>query len=1443
MPIRDQAFLNDLERLKTLLIQISTASNVSSQSILELTNRMEQIRLGNPQRIQKIREFVTGITDIGISARLTAQQLRDLNRVAREVAAFGRVGQGGGGVTGLGRLNNITGLGAAGGFQTKEIGGREVPDFQKILGEPGVLGNIPGGARSLESVQTALKKYGTSLDKLTGVHIDQARGIVRWTAAVDGVPGAVNNATIVTNKWGGVLQSTQKQFRTFGSAIVRDVGEILKWGIAAAVVYAPVRALGDLMRQTTEIENKLADAQIALGSSAESLNLVWEDATIVARQLGVDVNGVIDGYVLAFRATGNIADPTERAAVATGLLRDSMLLAKLAGIEQALALDTLVGALRQTNTPLDEGVTLLDKWVAVSKVANVSIATLAESFAITSTAAENVGLSVDQLNGFIAAVGEVTTLSATESGNAVRAFISGIQTDKAEGQLRKFGISVKDVDGALRSFNDIFEDIVGRRDAGLLGDTDLAKIAEVVGGGARRGAQVNALLKNYGRVQELAAVSADANGDAADALAIKMNTLQSALKNLSNSFAELSRTVGTDGGFLDLIKLGVEGLTALADTLSNIVKLLGSATPALLTFTGAFALFRNSQKIQSFFNPFLNRAIIGGQQGQAVIGGITSGGVAVPSSFTGKPQPLTGVSGFLADRGLGRGTTFRDIVSGTGGQIAGGAGLGALFAIDDIFGDDQNLAKAGATIGASIIGILIGGPIGAVVGASMAQAFLQEVEVDIDSLRLTLRRAEEGTLGVSVELDAEDAAGLAEEVKAVLEQTFGILYTSTVLGTDITQPRNREIVANLAGVKDPDSLTRNQVRDLVERQILLAISGEELDFDFNRTGVSGFGKSIFATAIEAGEDNPELRKRAKEILKALEEALVTEAPDFGSVFIDLLAKNLSGIKPQISGSFSTELAERRQLVGRGQLGVRQLREFQDLRGTIENEINLVVTALGESLSGRLAEADIIALILDLEEEERDTLIDTANAYGRLTSAVEEWNEVQGEDIFILRERSLRLAEANRLQNQLAEDVELLSQGRTFRAFEEPDRLVIGADVTDEQIQEAIRKTRIAQQNLVNAATLDPIEAEKIKEGWGDLFLQIGEEFNKFTELFEDIDPSVARDIFKQEGLLDVGGGLSVQLPDITSSQFNEAFAANKGFYDSLVSTLRPLDEEDLGFIFKDNVATLAHADALVIQLILRDIKELNEDQLEGIFNIPEGVTALIPFTGNLFFSDQPIARDADFPNIIPAVENVESAIDLQTNVLGDNLLTLINLQEGRDAMLIEELRARDEPLSPGTPLEAVEELTRIDPRRGVGLGTPIDSRFGVGEESVLFPSEPSGFERWMQDTGLGPFLENLINTLAPSSIGRFQGAEEFNQQRDPRSITGTLGLENFGPTIREILETTLPQSIPVTINTRITNPVSIHIDGRLIQQAVQERSFQDLGSATRRAGALGYIQE
>jgi hypothetical protein len=1372
MAALDPALINDIARLRRMIDGLGSSSAVAAADVEKLTNTVNAIQLRGIVS-GSAKQFLDFLTQIGVRADISEKQLRELRAVALQVIPQGFFAQGGGrrgfGAAGVPPIGFQGGAGQRG----ENITAEGTPDFGRIFRDPANRQGIIGGERAVRNVEAALDKYGGKLKDLTAVQLEHGAGVVRWSAQLKGVPGVVTRATITTNRFGQVLGDTQRRFRSFGSAVARDIGEVLKWGIAVAIIYTPIRKLGDLMREATQIQAKLADVQVSLGQTTGNLNEIFSNASDISRELGVSLEGVIDGYVLAFRAAGNLTNPTERAAAATALLRDSMLLAKLSGLDQAIALDTLVGALRQTNRDLDQGVELIDKWVAISKVANVSIGTLAESFAITSTAAENVGVTIDTLNGIIAAVAEVTTLSATESGNAVRAFISGFQKDQSERELAAFGIAVRDVNGELRAFTSVIEDIIARKDIGLISDRELAKISEVIGGGARRGAQVNAFLENYARVQELAAVSANASGDAAEALAIKMDTLQSASQNLSNAFSELSRAIGDDGGFLEGATDTVQALTGLIDLLTGLVKVLGDATPALIAFSVAFIAFKRSARLQGLADAPILRGIGGA-------GGGLAGGIS-PFAYS-RQGVRGGIASFLARRTpLGGTTTFGSALSGiagVGGGALGGAGIGAISAALGGNLNRENAEEAGVQIAGGIFGALVGGPLGAIVGTTIAEAFFKGVVDKESDLKLLFSDIISGAFFEGPTAESIGAIP-AEEITSELTKLIAPLG-SELLGS--LRVQFARVVASASG----QEIAANPEDEF--EAILLTLASVAAGLE------TGAQADMIASFFKLDDLDPEVKEKIRLLVERAREEAVAEAEagkeDISSAFVLTQKEIADQFGGAALGVFQAERADLIGRVGRGQAGVRELRELQDLGQTFDNVVNQIFTGLSAGAGeAALSYEDAANIIIRASEEERNNFILLTNAVEESFNALAKLREGGAPAITIAQ----ATADLQKAQRNLETGVIGTGFGQRFKAFEQPAFIQIDPEATQEQLQKAVDVAREESRDLLETITPDEAEQAKVIQSWGELALLNAEIWEVGMKGIEEINREILEQVLEDMGLAaEEAAQISIQTPDITSAQFQAEAARRLPGINALIEQIRPLDEEDIGFIFKDNVTDILHADQLAIQLLLRDIKDLNEDQLEGIFNIPEGVTALIPFTGRLFFSDQPIGEAGGGFGALG--ENIDS----QTDTLHSDLIAI------EQAIAAEEKFLEEDALTRQQAEEAAQQVQAID-IDFEQLGRDFDA-FKAAEATDLSA------------------IRDFISTNP-----EFKTLDAFR----------TGGLEG----LQQILEQTLPQSIPVTINTKITNPITVLVDGRKVQQAVEERSFQDLESATRRAGALGYIME
>ncbi len=1556
MPSNAKQVEQDVLALTHALKALATASGGAAVGYKVFADVLERLEpkipaAGYSQINDELALMQRLVRGLGANAEFTQGQVQGMVKALARLADAGRLkfGQAGG----KNALQNVTGQGAA-----------AAPDpspFADALLTPEFEQGLLGGARGIRTVQKALDRINADrvkdmrfeMSDVNNVVEDGIQKVTRWSFEIKKANQPVRRATVTINGLGKELRTTSRQLRTFGAGVARDIVEVTKWSIAIAIVYAPMKKLTDLMREAVQIESKLADVQVALVNSTTSLEQVWQQSAIVARELGVSVEGVVDGYVLATRATANILNPSERAASTVAVLRDSMLLAKLAGIDQAVAMDTLVGALRQLQQPLTQGGELLDKWVAVSKAANVSIGTLAESFAITATAAGNVGITVDKLNGIIAAVAEVTTLSATESGNAVRAFISGFQKDRSERELTRFGISVRQVNGELRSFTEIIEDIVARREVGLISDRELAKLSEIIGGGARRGPQVNAILENYGRVNDLAAVSAGANGDAAAALAIKMDTLESATTNLDNAFTELARALGGDAGFLEGAKDSVKVLTSVVDAFTGIVQVLGKATPAIIAFSAAFLALKHSVRLQDLL----------GQNLAQIVGRV----------------PLAG--GFLEDKALGSGgKNLQGVGSrlsgffGKGGGAIGGAAIGlgaAALSGQSLAGSPRDQRRTGSTIGAGILGTVIAGgnPIGGVIGSAIVQAtYSNFIDKETDLVGVFTRIFTE-----SFELADTTGGGGAAEADRIAErekELFELLGSVDIFGLFKVEDVGRLRAGIQAALGEHDLSPDEETISNYAIAIAELASGE---FEA-QTLTESFFQFVFGGGL-SDEDKERIAAIIDEMFEEGRDAAEQEAPEReGTPFARAIVGTQEANAGIGGGVFQARRKELVQEVGRGQAGVRQLRELEALGQLFDNQLDTIYTALilGAKTTA-LSYEESANIIINASEEERKGIIDLSSDVGVLFNALQKLEEGGAPRLAINEKAGELFAE----QRRLDEAITLTGQSQRFKAFQQPDLIDIGGETTPaviKQLQEIVEAAREESNEFLESLTQDDAERAKVVDSWGELGFLMVEAFEVGLQGIEGVHPRILEQMVEDAGLAaDEIGKLSIQTPDITGAEFKEAVATRLPGINELIKSVRReagfaeedlLDIEQLGFIFKDNVTDVIHADQLAIQLLLRDIKELNEDQLEGIFNIPEGVTALIPFTGQLYFSDQPIGEG------VGEGFAMGTDIEAQTDTLSGDLHAIdASIQEQKfleeDALTREQAAEAAAPEIPtdlselgvsgiiarsgeiGVPegtegleltAENIAMLTSHAP-----LGETIHPFAGTGDKSTRFQDDrlPTLGE-WLEDVGnyfsnnLETNVENLQGspvaqalqgaytdfldffdnwTVSTTDAGvegtggepvpiefdgefispddpRFEDAKQLQDMQelvrlielqntqgaqdsgpfgetidfyanklnsiletlvpsadaaglggvDPRSVTGTLGLENLG-NVTEAFEAALPQSIPVTINTRITNPVSVLVDGRLLQQFIEERAFQDLGSATRRAGALGYVQE
>ena len=1064
------------------------------------------------------------------------------------------------------------------------------------------------------------QQQGFAPETLTKVSkFDASSGYERLTYQYKDLNGVMNTLPITIDKWGRAIVSTQKQFRTSTDAIIRDIREVARWSIAVSVIYLPMRKLSELITLAIDNEAKLADVAVRLGGAQRDLNEVFGEAAAAAQASGESLNGVLEGYALAYQAAGSFTDQTERTAVANKLLADSLILSKLSSLEQAEGLDILAGTLRQVGKSLDEnnepllnGTLLLDKWVATVNKANVDLGTLATAFSITSESAENAGVSIDQLNGITAALSEkIGALGARETGNAVRAIIGGVYTQNAAEALQTFGISVTDTSGKMRDFLDIMTEIYTLNQKGLISEDQLNKLAYTLGGGVRRGQQYLAFLSDIDRVNELAAVSAGANGDAQAALSIKLDTVQTASTRLGNAFQTLAQSIGTSGGVLDTTKLLLDTGTSLLSVFTKLIDVMGKASTTLAVSGLAYGLLfagkpGSTQKfglgVGDFFqNLFAGSRLLQGGRGQLIGQTQNLSGYYERASYG---QRLGSVAGpFMQKNALG----FATGIPGAIGGLAQG-----------------NIASTGASIGGAVVGTLLaaGDPIGGLIGSIIAQTFVEKVQESkgtLDDL-LTPPYVEGKTPTGEKPLAAYLKEGISpEETQRIVLESYARGFGG---GADFnagafTDAQKRALKIS----RDRGGLDRELKPDLSSYQQAEVAARDLIQFFEKNKGQRIFSKEDY-TAAKAYVDAIEAyRQQVKDKIKP--EDIALETTRLFGVSTDVGLGNIETLQ-KLSDEYNEKLRQR--------LFKREISPPQYLKATTQTlgfpanlpqlfvALNAQMANLGKNTKVTYEEFDRLAkIMIEATPEEIGFIQSKADEVFQLEEKLRTLKPGTDEYIKTLEEFTTTVENLGNAMQGLGQELE-------FRAIKLPS--TIGLEGLDPQeLTKVLSKAKQLQadyytdlqkeQERIGIEPITDAQIELAKERAEPLFVYLGELFG--YSLIEGItNPEFinkAKEALEKIGTISTegAGGFGYQFADFTAQQFQSIMGQYAAIRGSILAGGGESKEEGLLTFFKDSASPVyMEKDWKIVQFLLSQIAENTEKTVDGIFNLPEGASFYFP---------------------------------------------------------------------------------------------------------------------------------------------------------------------------------------------------------------------------------------
>ncbi len=353
--------------------------------------------------------------------------------------------------------------------------------------------------------------------------------------------------------------------KDFEAALAASNARVIAFGASTAVLGGVIRSFKELANVTIEVEKNLADINRVFGLTTSQLQKFSTDLFNVTKLTASSFDDASKA-ALEFSRQGLKAEETLQRT------KDALTLTRLAGISTANAVDALTSTVNGFAATGISTTQILNKLVAVEQDYAVGAGDLAEALSRTGQAAQEAGVSLDQLNALVTSAQQSTARGGAVIGNALKTIFTRLQRTDTLDQLEAFNISVRDVQGNILPAVQILQNFAGAYKG--LADAQRAQLSEQVAGVYQVNilkAIVNDLNKSQGTYAGALQRGAAATNEAEVATAKLNQTLDALLKQTATSTQQLANNIGKVT-FEPLAKYGTEQLKSFIESLNEVLE-------------------------------------------------------------------------------------------------------------------------------------------------------------------------------------------------------------------------------------------------------------------------------------------------------------------------------------------------------------------------------------------------------------------------------------------------------------------------------------------------------------------------------------------------------------------------------------------------------------------------------------------------------------------------------------------------------------------------------------------------------------------------------------------------------------------------------------------------------------------------------------------------------
>ena len=466
-------------------------------------------------------------------------------------------------------------------------------EFKKLTDE---MKQVYTSAEQLEHILD--KSWNSKLGQLdlskVNKSVTETFGSVEKLKAAFEKQGALGQTTY--NHFASMILNTNLQLKQTSKLLddmAVSMGNTIKWGFTSSIFNNLTSSLQKAWDYSVRLNSSLTDIRIVTDKSAEDMERFAQSANKAAKNLGSSTQDFAEAALIYYQQ----GDDDKTAQTKAGI---TLKAANVTGQSGEEVSEQLTAVWNGYKVEAAEAELYVDKLAAVAARTASDLEELSTGMSKVASAANLMGVDVDQLNATLATVISVTRQAPESVGTAFKTIYArmgdieaGLDAETTLGsytaEMEKIaGVNVLDAAGNLRDMGEVIEE-VGSKWGTLTREQQIA-LSQVMAG-TRQYNNLLALFDNWGMYEDALNESANAAGTLNKQQSIYMQSTEAHLQQLSAEAEKTYNTIfdqDTANGFIDALTSGLSVVNTFLDG-------LGGGMSSLIGLGGVLGSLFNKQ--------------------------------------------------------------------------------------------------------------------------------------------------------------------------------------------------------------------------------------------------------------------------------------------------------------------------------------------------------------------------------------------------------------------------------------------------------------------------------------------------------------------------------------------------------------------------------------------------------------------------------------------------------------------------------------------------------------------------------------------------------------------------------------------------------------------------------------------------------------------------------